>query len=236
MVSRDASKEHIKQLLAEPQIQEELAALFAYYYDEVHVISDIAASERQGIRPRGLENEVYACLHHVARGLATMETEQAAEEIQKGRSTHLKRLHLDAYKIAINSFLTEYADFVSSLRFFVLEDAFKKIDPAGSMKAIAISDLAGKIKKNYLEARKLESAGMHPEAADLFLEVLTDCYDLRQKIHELTQGNLYQIAVSWMEKLKRDEKHKELRSYFINFLVAILSSAVTVFLSALFHK
>lgn len=234
MVSSDSSVSHIKQLLSDPTIQNELAVLLSYYYDEVHVISDIAASECQGIRPSGLENEVYACLHHIARGLATLERDQAADEIRKGNRTHLKRLHLDAYKIAINSFLTEYAELVSSLRFFVLEDAFRKIDPEGSVKAIAISDTAGMIKKNYLEARKLESAGKHSEALDLFLEVLTSCYDLRKMIHELTQGNLYQIAVSYMEKLKRDEKHKEWRSYIINFVVAVVSSGVTFFLSKLF--
>lgn len=236
MVSQESSNAHIKQLLAEPQIQDELAALFAYYYDEVHFISDVAASECQGIRPRGLENEVYACLHHIARGLAIMESDQAIEEIRKGRLTHLKRLHLDAYKIAINSFLTEYAEFVSSLRFFVLEDAFKKIDPDGSAKAIAISDIAGMIKKNYLEARKLESEGKHSEASDLFLAVLTDCYDLRQKIHELTQGNLYQIAVSFMEKLKRDVRNKEVRSLIVNFVVAIISAVVTAVVTVALQK
>ena len=234
MVMEQSSAEHIRQLLTEPQIQEELAALFAYYYDEVHVISDVAASECQGIRPKGLENEVYACLHHIARGLALMDCHHALEEISKGKKSHLKRLHLDAYKIAINSFLKEYDELVSSLRFFVLEDTFKRIDPNGSEKALAISDKAGFIKQNYLEARKLESAGKHEEAADLFLEALTACYDLRQMIHELTQGNLYQIAVSYVEKLKRDKKIQARLSLISQFVTPVIVAIVTFVLTKLF--
>ncbi len=225
---------HIKKLLKEPQIRNELAALFAYYYDEVHVISDIAASECQGIRPKGLENEVYACLHHIARGLATKNKAQALGEINKGRNSHLKRLHLDAYKIAINSFLKEYDNFIATLRFFVLEDIFRKIDPEGSKKALAISNKAGSIKKNYLEARTLESAGRHREAADLFLDALTACYDLREQIHELTKGDLYHIAVAYFEKLRRDKKAQERLSLISKFVTPVIVAIVTFILTKLF--
>lgn len=212
MVSQGTSKAHIKQLLAEPKIQDKLANLLSYYYDEVHYISDIAASECQGIRPSGLENEVYACLHHIARGLAIQERDQAMEEIGKGCCTHLKRLHLDAYKIAINAFLTEYSELVGTIRFFVLEDTFKKVDQNGTMKAVAISDTAAEIKKMYLDAKRCESAGDFKQALNLFNDALTSCYDLRAKIRELTSNNLYSIALAYTEKQRQEkiqEKEKE---------------------------
>lgn len=227
MVTIESSIEQIRKLLAEPQIQEELAALFAYYYDEVHVISDVATSEWNGIRPKELENEVYSCLHHIARGLAKMDKKQALDEINKGRTTHLKRLLLDAYKIAINSFLNEYSDLVNILRFFVLEDTFKTIDQNGTAKAVDISDTAGCIKNDYFKAKKLEASGMHEKASDLFFKVLLDCYDLREKIHNLTQGKLYQVAVAYMEKQRREKEKSEKRSRRWDVVKIILTAIIS---------
>lgn len=233
MVTPESSAEHIKQLLREPQIQEELAALFAYYYDDVHYISDVAASECRGIRPQELENEVYSCLHHIARGLAIKDREHALEEIGKGRKSHLKRLHLDAYKIAINSFLTEYSDFITSLRFFILEGTFKKFDPRGSEKALAISDLAGSIKGHYLDAKRLESSGEHEQALKAFFNVLSLCYDLREKIHELTVGNLYHMAVAHDEIQRRDKEESEKRSRRWDIVKIVLTAIVSAVISGL---
>ena len=251
MVNENSSRDHIRGLLSEPQIQDELAALFAYYYDEVHVISDVAASECHGIRPKGLENEIYACMHHIARGLATKENGQALEEIGKGSCTHLKRLHLDAYKIAINAFLTEYSELVSTIRFFVLEDTFKKVDPDGTMKAVAISDTAAKIKKMYLDAKRCESAGDFKQALDLFNDALTSCYDLRAKIRDLTSNNLYSIALAYTEKQRQEkiqEKEKERQERLLEkkkdrrwdvvkiILTAIITSILSLLGAAFLHN
>jgi len=221
-------------MLDHPDIRENLAELFSYYYDEVHYISDIAATESQGIRPAGLENELYACMHHIARGLAVCDSpEDAMKEINKGKSSHLKRLHFDAFKIAINSFLTEYGNLISSIRFIVLEDSFKGIDPDGTKKAVAISDLAAEIKRTYLVARKQESSGEHDAAKESFGKALTDCYDLREKILELTQNNLYQIALSVESQKERNRKREKRHALYCQILIAVLTAVLTAMAMAL---
>ncbi|MBO5201240.1 MAG: hypothetical protein J6C30_00745 [Lentisphaeria bacterium] len=218
-------EDKMTQLLTKPSIQKELAVLFSRYYGKVHYISDIASVENGGVRPEGLANEMYACMHHIARGLATGNEADAVLEIKKAEQTHLKRLCLDAYKIAINSFLNEYNDHVTALKYLVLEDSFKNVAPDAIEIVGQINETAIKIKTNYLEAKKAEVIGKHKEAEDSFHSALLACYDLRAKIQKVTSDHAYTIALALEAKKSKEEKEREHQKRIFAVRLALLSAA-----------
>ncbi len=96
----------VRQRLSQPEVQQKVLEAVLYYYLDFRETTTFAEVLNDGTRPEGLANEVYACFHHLARGLSEKDAD-AVEEIEKARSSHLKRLALDSNKIILNRILTE---------------------------------------------------------------------------------------------------------------------------------
>ena len=144
-------KKTIKTRLQEDKVQDELSELFVYYLQQTSRLCTLATVESNGVRPRGLENEIYSCFHHVARGLACVSFgEEVIAQIRAGYLTHLKRAHLDACKITINSYLSQYTKTIATLNNLVVIEDFKSFTLSGVEKIKQILDCSTQIKQNYL--------------------------------------------------------------------------------------
>jgi hypothetical protein len=106
MDAANDSSTTIEKRLQDPVIQSKIRDIFLRYYDDLQEILTVATVESGGIRPDGLANEVYACFHHMARALCEANADTDSE-LKSAQKSHLKRATLDAYKIAINSYLSE---------------------------------------------------------------------------------------------------------------------------------
>lgn len=143
MVNFEGLRDNARKMLQQEGTQKMLADLFASYLSSVQPIVIAATVQRAGIRPEGLENEIYSCFHHVARGLCYKKNEEeAGSEVRKGEETHLKRLRLDAYKIAIRPYLEEYQFIVQGLCELASDRDFNS-DCFGSLYVLIVECPAG---------------------------------------------------------------------------------------------
>ena len=139
------------EMLREDGVQEKLASLVASYMAVVQPIIIEATVQEAGIRPASLENEIYSCFHHIARGLCVAtKKEESEREIDKGESTHLKRVLLDSYKIALTPCLKEYRFIIEDLYHLSLDKDFNP-DIYGAEPIKQIRDIL-KIKSDVKEA------------------------------------------------------------------------------------
>ncbi|WP_412851523.1 hypothetical protein [Ectothiorhodospira shaposhnikovii] len=212
--------------MEDASVRESLAETFSYYARELNDVLTVATIESAGVRPEGLANEVFSAFHHIARGLCLAEAD-AQEEIEKARSTHLKRATLDSYKIAINSFLKEDTKERELLDYMVLVEDFTRYVPDGLKKVQEVKDLSREVKGLYAQAKRLESRGEFTQAIKQYNQALARCYTLRQKVEVFTRDQSYVLATA-REAKKDSQRISDRKFTFAMVLItAILSATLT---------
>ena len=63
------SVRHVESCLEDPATRRLLAETLVFYYSDIRETVTFTEILSEGQRPDGLTNEVYACFHHIARGL-----------------------------------------------------------------------------------------------------------------------------------------------------------------------
>lgn len=232
--SPDALRDNALEMLQERSIQERLATLFASYLRDVQPIVIAATVQRGGVRPEGLENEIYSCFHHVARGLCYKKSVgEARDEVRRGEETHLKRLLLDAYKIAIRPYLEEYQFIVRELYELSLDKDFNPdvygVEPIKKVQRIL--EIKTVIKESYREAKYREALGDVESAVKSFYKALKGCYDLTQAIHAMMTEDMYLVAHAHIARrqAERDADRREnRRNNYIAWAIAFAAVIVAV--------
>lgn len=230
--SFSALRDNARKMLRQDSVQEKLASIFASYLGNVQPIVIAATVQRAGVRPEGLENEICSCFHHVARGLCYMKNEpDASNEVEKGEETHLKRLLLDAYKIAIRPYLEEYNYIVRELYELSLDKDFNP-DIYGKepiKKLSRILEIKEEIKGAYRDAKCQEALGNGEECVAFFGRALNGCYELKLAIQSMMKENVYLIAHAHLERKRAErEADKEENRFNTRIAQAIAAGAAIV--------
>lgn len=235
--ARNRCAENAERMLEIPRVRKKLAELLAFYYSDTTDVTNWAASENEGVRQEALENEIYSCFHHIARGLCSGEAPRAEAELEKGKGSHLKRLLYDAYKIVISNHLESFNATVRVLDYVILSSDYRNFDSAGFQECLAAHELAKDIKKLFLEAKNLESAG-NPAAEERFRDAAVKCSELEEKILVFQDNASYKVCVAKFVKDEREkkelrdsqetERRKNEKWRKRNFFVAVSAVVVSV--------
>lgn len=158
--------------------------------------------------------------------------------MKKGEDSHLKRLLLDSYKIAIRPQLEEYQFIVGDLYSLSLDKDFNP-DVFGSepiKKVRAILEIKDKVKEAYQDAKHYEALGDSGQAVESFDQSLCACYQLKLAINALMKENVYLAAKAHLAR-KQAEKDAERKENRIRYGIAqfIALVAVVVSIIALFR-
>ncbi|MBF0109286.1 MAG: hypothetical protein HQL76_08930 [Magnetococcales bacterium] len=228
MVDQDSRRTHIISRLQTPVVQEALADLVDDYWDRFQVVFRIATAEKNGVRPANVANEMFSCLHHIARGLTCGTTaDDSVAEIRKAYESHIKRATLDSYKIAINSILEEDEVLAGLLDYILLADEvvadFK--DKVENIKNI--HRLKQDCKTAYVKAKEFEAAARWSEAIRTYHDTLDIAKDLRKSLQTLQEDPIT-IAFLAREGRRRQERTEDRKHDFRKgMIIAILASAIT---------
>jgi hypothetical protein len=185
--------------LGQPDVQAMLADVFTDYYLDFRRIVTLAEVESEGVRPEGLANEVYACFHHIARGLVQPDADPA-NEITKGRHSHLKRMALDAHKIAINNILREAQPILDALDILASNADLPKLIEGGFDTLNELRLGRTKVKNLYLDAKRAEGKGEEFNPLEKYTETLSEASNLQTSLDKLSSRKQFLYA------LKRDEE------------------------------
>jgi hypothetical protein len=215
--------------LQKPEVQEALAKLVTDYYVDFRYVVTQAEVESEGVRPEGLTNEVYACFHHITRGLSE-EDESPVDEVEKGQDTHLKRLALDAHKIVINRVLKESYPILSAIDFLMSRPELPQLIEGGYERLNEVRIKRQKVKELYLSAKRLEGRGKNHAPLEKYGEALECAILLRDEVDELSDHKQFIYA------LRRDEEDRKNRARALKiskraFLISIVA-AIAALISA----
>ena len=214
----------------ETDIQKRLLDVLEYYYGDLRYIQKLATIESDGIRPDGLANEIFACFHHIARGLCEPDAD-AEREIETAFKSHLKRATFDSYKIAINSYLSEDTQLKEVLDYLVLIEDFEKYIPDGLQKINEINSLSREARKQYEQAKNSEERGIDLDRDDspikFYNKSLQICFELREKIQVFTKNRTYYLACA-KEKRERIERKRDRKNVIWAAIISAILSATLV--------
>lgn len=231
---RDRLCANVLRMLQKESVQRKLASLLSAYWNDVQPIVVEATVQSAGIRPDGLENEIYSCFHHVARGLCVGNGEEEAErEMEKAEDSHLKRVLLDSYKIAIWPCLSQYQVVIEDLYHLSLDRDFNpEIYGADSIGKIRnVLALTTRVKEAYKEAKLHEACGETEQAIGSYDCALVGCGELRNAMEELMNGDVYVVAKAHAARkhAERERDKKELkRDRCITHIIAIGALVVSI--------
>ena len=220
------------EMLRNEAVQQKLASLMASYLAVVQPIITEATVQKAGIRPAGLENEIYSCFHHIARGLCEASKEEdAVREVDKGENSHLKRVLLDSYKIAISPCLQEYQFIVEDLYHLSLDKDFNPdIYGEQPIKRIwNILKIKTEVKEAYQEAKRNEALGNTEKAIEAYDAALIKCDYLRIALNALMEKDVYIVAKAHAvrKQAERNEDRKENRlNNRVTWIIAVLALVV----------
>lgn len=218
--------------LQNEDVRERLASLVATYMFVVQPIIIEASIQKAGVRPAGLENEIYSCFHHIARGLCvTSKKEETKSEIDRGESSHLKRVLLDSYKVAIGPCLEEYQFIIADLYQLSLDKDFNPdiygADPIAKIKEVL--KIKADVKKDYQDAKRNESLGNTVDAIEAYDAALIGCGKLKIAINDLMKEDVYSVAKAHAarKQAEKDESRKEDRlNNRVTWIIAIAALIV----------
>ncbi|HIJ85637.1 MAG: hypothetical protein HW380_190 [Magnetococcales bacterium] len=231
MVGPRPHRDHTLALLKNESVQNALADLVDKYWEGFQPVFRIATAEKNGVRPENVANEMFSCLHHVARGLSDVDTIiDSVAEIRKATESHVKRATLDSYKIAINSILEEDKILTSLLDYILLAD-----DLAGSFKDRVenikqIHKLKKKCKSAYVDAKKFEAAAKWSDAIEMYDTALKDALKIRTSLEILHEDP---VTVAFLaregrriEERRRDKKFDLKKGVFIALVSSLLTGMI----------
>lgn len=231
MVDFEALRDNARVMLRQENVQEKLATLFASYLSDVQPIIIAATVQRSGVRPEGLENEIYSCFHHVARGLCYKKNRgDAGREVKKGEETHLKRLLLDAYKIAIRPYLEEYQFIVQGLCELASNKDFNStcFGPEPYEKIRQVLKIKTEIKQAYKDAKHQEALGNSDRAFVEFDRALNGCYELERAVNAVMEEDVYIVARAYIARRDADRRADKRENRIYNLISLIISGIAAV--------
>lgn len=229
-LSREDCAKNARRVLEDEAIREKLADLFAFYFAEATDVMHWAASENEGVHQEGLENEIFSCFHHIARGFCSGNPDSAVSEIDKGRKTHLKRLLFDAFKIVIANHLEDYNATIRTLDYIVLNEDYKTFNEKGFQDCLDAQRLAREIKHLFKKAKDLEAQGQD-ESENLYRETLNKCSELEEKLITFKDDAAFKVCIARFNRGEHDRKSlvEENRKWRKRtFLVSLAAIAVSV--------
>lgn len=194
----------VKSRLGDEEIQQLLAEALVFYYKDIRETITFAEVLSDGHRPEGLTNEIYACFHHIARGLVE-ESVDSSKELRSAKNSHLKRMGFDAHKILINRCLEEARPVLDSLDLIASNPDTSALIDGGRVTINRIRELRTTVRDTYLQAKRAEGRGdtetlTHYEAA---ANAAVQLLDEAQKVIA-TNEVLY--AIKRDEELRLDRK------------------------------
>jgi hypothetical protein len=219
------SVDEIAKRISDYETTKALAHLLRFYYYDVHDLNSFASAENGGKRIDGLMNEIYSCFHHIARGLCERNNDKDAQidEIKKATNTHLHRLVLDAYKVIIASFISEYTHVVETLKYFVLIEYIGSFSEDSVQAARNILGKATIVKENFRHAKTLEKQGNFDQTVEAFNQTIETCYDLREEINIFNKSELYCLAHAKYAKDQQNRKNEKCKERLWQLFVVVFT-------------
>jgi hypothetical protein len=218
-------------VLADGKYQEALLSVFEEYHADLEEILELATIENNGLRPLHIENEIYALFHHISRSICHIKNvDEAVKEVEKAKSSHLKRAILDSYKIAINSVLKESDKRTDLLEDIATDPDYRECVDESIINLELLKRRKSEIKTTYLKAKKREREGNTAEAVRLYNSTIEKINDLSKSIADIEKNNTFRLA---LKRIKRIEKNKKKQNRFSLYMV-ILSCLLTAVFTSLF--
>ncbi|MEO5341531.1 MAG: hypothetical protein H7837_13615 [Magnetococcus sp. MYC-9] len=167
------SKEGVITHLQSPGVQDALATLFVDYWVEFYDVYVSAVTLKAGRRPDQITNEMFSALHHLARGLVVPGSNPVVE-IEKARSSHIKRATMDSFKIAINTALEADTALEEELDHIIGNEELSRRENYRELlnNLTQIKGLQRRARTAYEAARKKEAHGCFPEAMQEYKNAL----------------------------------------------------------------
>lgn len=190
--------------LDDERIQQVLAETLVFYYKDIRETITFAEVLSDGHRPDGLTNEVYACFHHIARGLVE-ESVDSAKEINSAKNSHLKRMGFDAHKILINRCLEEAKPILDTLDLISGNPNCSALIQGGRETINRIRDLRTQVRSHYLTAKRSEGRG-DKDAIIHYENAANHAVDLLNEVQKVITTNEVLFAIKRDEDLRLDRK------------------------------
>jgi hypothetical protein len=191
--------------LSNPALQRSLAEALVFYYKDIRESITFAEVLSEGHRPEGLANEVYACFHHIARGLVEKEAD-SQKEIQSAKNSHLKRMGLDSHKILINRCLSEAKPVLESLDLIVGNPDISALIEGGRDTINQIRDLRTQVRQLYLQAKRAEGRG-DENSIECYEAAANVAVKLLDEVQKVIATNEVLFAIKRDEELRLDRKN-----------------------------
>jgi hypothetical protein len=215
--------------LTDEKYQEALLSVFNEYHNDLEEILELATIEKNGYRPLHIENEIYALFHHISRSLCSIPAiEEAIKEVERAKSSHLKRAILDSYKITINSVLTESDRKTELLEELATDHDYREVINESIVNLDILKDTKSKIKKTYLEAKKTERDGRTSEAIKLYNSTLELINELSNSIKSIEQNNTFRLALKRIKRIEKDKRKQKRYSLYHIILAALLTALFSI--------
>jgi hypothetical protein len=218
--------------LKDKKYQDTLASVFNEYHADLEEILELATIESNGIRPRHIENEIYALFHHISRSLCDIqEKELAIKEVEHAKNTHLKRAILDSYKIAINNVLKRANKNTEILEEIATDPDYREAINESIVNLNILTGKKNEIKKKYLEAKKTERKGNTAGAILLYNGTIELLNELEYIITDIEKNNTFKLALKHIEKIEKNKKKQNKFSILLVIFTVLLTAIINLFIS-----
>jgi len=198
----------LKKLKGENVVQA-LSELLQYYYENCKEALTLAEVVSNGLRPDGLTNEIYACFHHMARGLVDEDCD-AIKECSEKAITHLKRVALDSHKIVINKILRESEPFLSALDVLSCRSDLAVFVDGGQDTLDSVLLLRNRIQSKYIEAR-IDENHSRESMFDKYKDATDLAMELKAKVCKIrSQNRIAILMANYREERENKKKSIEL--------------------------
>lgn len=200
--------------------------VFQEYYTRVDEIFDWATAENEGVRPIGVSNEIYACFHHIARGLYEDGDSEFFKTQIHSAKRHLIRGELDCYKIIINIHLRRCAMVEETLSYFRIIEDFNDYVADGLEKLNRVNTLTKELLAKFMEARRAESRGNLEIARECYSECVILTVDHQEAIEEITENKSYLMACRREIRVNKQERKRFWTTIIASIISALLSGTL----------
>lgn len=219
-------------ILANGEYQKALLSVFEDYHNDLEEILELATIENNGLRPRNIENEIYALFHHISRSICHIKNaDDAIKEVKGAKNSHLKRAILDSYKIAINSVLKESDKKTDLLEDIATDPDYRECIDESVINLRLLKKRKSEIKKTYLEAKKKEREGNMAEAQKLYNGAIEKILTLSKKIDEIEKNNTFLLALKHIKRIEKSKKKQNRFSFWMVVLSCVLTALCTTLLA-----
>lgn len=225
MTGLEQDRQVVETRLTDPQIRGQLAELVILYYRDHKEALTLAEVATNGRRPEGLTNEIYACFHHLARGLVEGDCDPLHELGDKSQS-HLKRLGLDSLKLYINSVLKDSEPVLQALDLLSGHPRLRSIVDGGEGTLDATLLCRNELRKCYLAAKQSENWGRTDVMAK-YQAATQRAMELSTLLSKISSSRRLTLLLEEHEEERMRQRRSEQRSKYAIYIsiAAVLASS-----------